>query len=236
MMKYRKMLKSVTFLLLLCYSCVYVFGVVSELSELQSSNKNIRVASQKKILENQAKLIDELIRYASADVKPNPKPHPDFPDSYPRHDSKHLAILLLGELRAISAIPICINNIGYKNKKYLVFDGELLPLDVEYPAVEALIKIGLPAVDPVIEKLGTYDKECQGRMNCVWIIKNVLGIYLGRCKLQRYIEKTTDETIKKNLQAIMPQFSKLQEKLAEKRYKESVRLKELRKQNIKRKK
>ena len=235
MMKYRKMLKSVTFLLLLCYSCVYVFGIVSELSELQSSNRNIRVAAQKKILENQSKLIDELIQYASADVKPQPKPHPDFPDSYPRLDSKHLSTLMLGELRAIDAIPVLIENIEYKNSRSF-FDDRIPTLVELFPAVEALMKIGMPAIDPVIEKLGTYDKECQGRRNCVWIIKDVLGIYLGRCKLQRSIEKTTDETIKKNLQAIMPQFSELQEKLAEKRYKESVRLKELQKQNIKRKK
>jgi hypothetical protein len=120
--------------------------------------------------------------------------------------------LILGDFRAIEAIPVLIENIEYVNPKTIVSD-ELLTISGWNPSAEALAKIGMPSIDPVIGKLGTYDKECQGRKNCVWIIKKVLGVKLGRYKLQLAIEETKNETVKKNLQAILPSFKTQQEQL-----------------------
>jgi len=150
----------------------------------------------------------QLIQYASVKVKPLPKPAPEFSDQYPWRDSKHLAIILLGEFRSIESIPILIENIEYKNPENSFVD-EPLSIGGWYPASEALKKIGMPAIDPLIEKLGTYDKDCQGRKNCVWVIQKVLGVKLGRYKLQLAIEETKDEKVKKNLQAVLLEFKKL---------------------------
>ena len=146
--------------------------------------------------------------------KEGPKSIPTDPsNTYPFHSSKHLAMLLLGDIRASEAVQVLLDNIEYRTPKD-PFDAKLFgDISFWYPSADSLAKIGMPVIDPVIEKLGTYDKECQGRKNCVWIIKKVLGIKLGGYKLQLAIEETKDEKVKKNLQAVLPTLKTLQEQL-----------------------
>lgn len=181
---------------------------LAEIKELESSDLKQREVAATKIRKKRELIINQLIQYASIDVKPLPKPTPESMDRYPWHDSKHLAILLLEDFRAIEAIPVLIENLEYINPRS-IFGG----IGYMYPSVDALVKIGMPAIDPVIEKLGTYDQDCLGRQNCVLVIKEVLGVKLGRYKLRLAIEENKNEKVKKNLQAVLPKFKTLQEKL-----------------------
>jgi len=186
--------------------------VCAEVKDLKSSDLKQREAEANKIKKERQKMVSQLIELAKEDVKPIRKRTPNFPGVYPWHDSKHLAIMLVGEFRAIEAIPVLIENIEYINPKSIVSDEMISIVDYS-PSAEALVKIGMPTIEPVIEKLGTYDRDCLGRQICAWIIKEVLGVKLGRYKLQLAIEETKDAKVKKNLQAVLPGFKTLQEQL-----------------------
>jgi hypothetical protein len=83
--------------------------------------------------------------------------------------------------------------------------------------VEALSKIGIPAVGPTIGKVGSYPSKSQGSELCCWILKKILGVRLGRLRLQIAIEETRDQAVKENLIAALPYFKTEQEKAAEER-------------------
>lgn len=84
---------------------------------------------------------------------------------FPYHDSKHLSIILLGELKVEEAIPLLIENLTYKNPDPFLTVTRAM-LDQLYPAVGALASIGRPANPKVKELLDTTNdplikKLCQ---------------------------------------------------------------------------
>jgi len=130
-------------------------------SEVKSEGLKVREKAAENIRKERKELIKELIKLAGQKAEPLPSRDPRFIE-YPWHDSKHLAVLLLGDLRAKDAIPVMLDNLNYKNPRSIV-SGALLDKDGWYPAVEALSKIGMPAIGPVIKKLGEYEKGGLGR-------------------------------------------------------------------------
>ncbi len=166
------------------------------------------------IREKWADTIRQLIKMAAKDVKPL---SPSDPENirYPWHDSKHLAILLIGDMRANESIPVLFDNLEYRNPRELA--GSYLGIGGLYPAAEALSKIGMPSVGPVIDKLGRYGEQEKGHSICCWIIKEILGPRLGKVRLEMAIEDTKDETVKKNLTAALPYFKTEKEKATEER-------------------
>ena len=151
---------------------------------------------------------------------------PNHPNSW--HSSKHLSILLLGDLQAQESINVLMENIEYRNPKSIVM-GRVSP-DGLYPAVEALIKIGMPAVEPVINKMASYDKESIARENCIFILQRILGIRLAREKLKIAIEESKDPVFKKNLEKVLPLFKtdneKFEEEIAELKKAQEAKLKD----------
>jgi hypothetical protein len=156
-----------------------------------------------------------LVGFAAEKVKPLPSSDPRFIE-YPWHDSKHLATLLLGSLRATQAVPVLLENIEYKNPRSIVVTSRL-GKGGWHPAAEALSKIGMPAVGPTVEKLGDYAPKSKASEICCWVLKEILGVRLARLRLQIAIEETRDEAVKKNLTAALPYFKTDQEKAAEER-------------------
>lgn len=189
-------------------------GGKANVGGLTTENLKDREKAAEAIRKEHSKLIQQLITFSAEKVERLDPKDPKSP--YPWHDSKHLAILLLGDLRAVQAIPVLFNNLEYKNPKtpwtHVSWEeGDL------YPAAGALVKIGVPAVEPAIDRLATEDEEGWGRRLCCWVIKKVLGTRLGKLRLQMAIEETRDPTVKKNLTATLPYFKTEQEKAAEER-------------------
>jgi hypothetical protein len=189
------------------YETRYLSGLTSKiLTEREQAAETIR--------NDRKELIKGLQELASENVKPLQPSNPQFPVEYPWHDSKHLSITLLGDLHVTEAISILIDNLEYRNPKSIV---SLEPQDTGgwYPSAEALSKIGIKAVDPVINKLTIYEPNSIGSKNCCWILKKILGEKLARYCLQLTIEETKDETAKKNLTAVLPYFKTAKEKADE---------------------
>ena len=163
-------------------------------------------------------LIGRLIQLAGEKVQPLPSSDPRFVE-YPWHDSKHLSILLLGDLRAAEGVPVLLANLEYQNPRSLF--GDFMDKDGWYPAVEALCKIGMPAVDPTVAKLGEVGPKSKAGELCSWILNKILGPRLARVRLEITIEETRDAAAKANLKAALPYFKTEQEKAAEERARES---------------
>jgi len=182
-------------------------------SGLTAENLKDREKAAEAIRNERAQLIKQLIKLAAEKVE---RLHPDDPkSSYPWCDSKHLAVLLLGDLRAVEAVPVLLENLEYKNPRSIV--TEYLDKGGWYPAVEALSKIGIPAIGPTIEKLGRYPPKSKGNELCCWMLKKILGVKLARLRLQIAIEETRDEAVKNNFTTVLPYFKTEQEKAAEER-------------------
>ncbi|MGH7976620.1 MAG: hypothetical protein ACREDS_00530 [Limisphaerales bacterium] len=92
-------------------------------------------------------------------------------------DNKTLAIYLLGELHPddTNSIEVLIENIDFKATKF----DHILKTRISikrwgsYPAEEALIKIGRPVVDPILNHLPTENSELRRQLMCD-VLKQVL--------------------------------------------------------------
>ena len=131
------------------------------------------------------------------------------------HDSKHLAMLLLAELRAAEAVDVLLEHLEYKNFHDIMTSH--VSLWERHPAAEALSKIGMPAIGPTIDKLGRCPPNSRGSQLCSWIIKKVLGAKLARVRLELAIEEAREDAVKQNLKAALPYFKTHEEKAAEER-------------------
>jgi hypothetical protein len=176
-------------------------------------NQQEREKGAEAIREQHQQLIRELIELADVKVKHVPSKSTQDVE-YIRHAAKHLTIVLLGDLHAVEAVPVLLDNLEYRNPNILVVTSYLEEGQL-YPAAEALSKIGMPSVGPVIDKLGRYGEQEKGHSICRWIIREILGPRLGKVRLEMAIEETKDETVKKNLTAALPYFKTLKEKLDE---------------------
>ena len=186
-----------------------------DVTGLKSEDMKERERAAELIRNDRSNLINKLIELAAEDVETVPSSDPRFVE-YPWHDSKHLSILLLGDLRASEAVSTLIDNIEYRNPRTLWNDA-VLSIGGRYPAVEALWKIGVTAIGPTIDKLSDYETKSRGREHCCWILKQILGVKLARLRLEIAIEETQDPIVKKNLTAALPYFKTQQEKAAEER-------------------
>jgi len=175
---------------------------------LQAEKRQEREKTSEVILKEHQRLIQHLIELSD-------KPDPSEFSPYNWHDSKHLAILLLGDLRAAEAVDVLLEHLEYKNPRELI--GSYTDLGGHYPAAEALSKIGMLAVEPTINKLAGYAQKNKSSELCCWVLKKILGVKLARARLQIAIEETRDPTVKKNLTAALPYFKTEQEKAAEER-------------------
>jgi len=170
----------------------------SVISKLQSEQREEREKAREEILESRRLLIDKLIELAGED-----RPGLDEAPNVWR-DSKHLSILLLGELRATEAIEVLFENLTYGNPLNVTKWYPPPPWE-NYPALGALIKIGMPALPGALELLKTSEDERE-RENCYWLIRQVLGIETGRFVVASAVREERDPERKSRLEAALKKW------------------------------
>lgn len=180
------------------------------LEGLKSDKREVREETFDRILKERKDCVQELIALAATEVQGRElKLGDQVVVEYPWHDAKHLAIILLGDLRAAEGVPVLVENLEYENPKK-VFSGSDEKAAVKgsywHPATESLIKIGMPSVGPVIGKLGGYADNCLGRRLCLVVLKGILGPRLAEASLQIAIEEAKDEAARANLKAALRQL------------------------------
>lgn len=197
-------------------SCLLILTVVASLAlalsrgrseELSASKWQDREKAAKSIRRDYDDRVKDLIKLAGKEVKL--RRAADGTMAYPHRDGKHLAILLLGDLRAVKAVPILLENLEYKNP--ITHHWGPFGVGGWYPAAESLSKIGMPAVGPVLYKLGGYEKDGKGRQLCTWAVIKVLGQRLAKERLEMAIIEEGDhhhQRTRKNLAAARHYFER----------------------------
>ncbi|HEY7424926.1 MAG TPA: hypothetical protein VH682_11910 [Gemmataceae bacterium] len=141
------------------------------------------------VLESYEKVIGELIRQM-ADPKSSA-------------NAKTLAAYLLGELRVVRAVTTLADNIDLKAPR---IDPKFRRGRWgEYPAQEALNKIGPAAAGEVVVRLRTEQNQLRRKL-MVGVIRGVYGDDLGRLFVQNRLAKERDPMHKQNLNLALKEF------------------------------
>jgi len=173
----------------------------------QQQSREGREEAAKSVLQERADLVKDLIQLAS--TKDDAPRSPGFPQEGLWHSSKHLAIQLLGDLRASEAVPALLENMCYRNPERADLPGMIYRYGGEaYPAAMALSKIGMPAVQPLIARLSVPGVAASERTTCLWTMKAILGEKLAKAQLQMSIEETKETSAKAKLESALEEFKK----------------------------
>ena len=114
------------------------------------------------------------------------------------NEGKVYAIYLLGELRAAPATNILIENIDLKATK--VDRKGAIGRWGPYPAQEALVKIGTPAVNMVLDKLPTEQNDLRRQLMCA-VISDAVGRRVADAMLRFRYEEERDPSNRANIEA-----------------------------------
>lgn len=111
-------------------------------------------------------------------------------------DYKRSVMYALGQLRAIKAIPLLIKNIRYGN--YGSIRGNMPQYGVE-PAANALSRIGIPAIAPILNAIKKINDHFTVCYLCNALV-DINGYDLAVFYLEKEIDKTKDYTDKTRLE------------------------------------
>jgi hypothetical protein len=144
--------------------------------------------AQQQLLQEYRALIDRLTLIAeSADC-----------DSTVGIDVPTLAIYFLGDLRAEKAVPVLLEKLSCRNLLREGIGGYDEPEMAGYPAATALVKIGIPAVSGLIEKICETEREAGIRI-CVGVLKQILGTDMANHRLRTALLECDDDSKRSSL-------------------------------------
>jgi hypothetical protein len=144
------------------------------LNMLKSTDSDSRLNAYRVIAEKRNNIVSGLIEVVE-DIQAADKAKKELV----KNPSWGLAVKLLGEYRAVEAIPVLVKHISYY--PFWVYEGTLVP-----PARDALIKIGTPAADYILREklLDATDRDLREYIlvfNSTWgkdlAYKNILVNY-----------------------------------------------------------
>jgi hypothetical protein len=95
------------------------------------------------------------------------------------HDRKEIAIQLLGELRAVAAVDLLLDNIELTLPGY-IFEADPLTM---YPCTAALIQIGQPSVNGILLRLDRPQSDRRRYLYAV-VVQDAAGRQGGRLQLE----------------------------------------------------
>lgn len=144
-----------------CFFCsLQAIAVPNDLmGQLQSKKQETRKQATRHILEERRQLIQSLIALAepqindleSSQSKVSTAAMPSYLD---RVDATASIIVLIGQLHAEEAVPFLLKHLAFRDANQSVHDGLLK----EFPCVGALVNIGTPSLEPLMQKLTETDQ------------------------------------------------------------------------------
>jgi hypothetical protein len=123
------------------------------------------------------------------------------------NDNKTLAIFLLGTFRPTdtNSIEVLIENIDFRASK---IDPLLGPARWGfYPAQEALIKIGSPTVNPILNHLPNETNELRLHLMCE-VLRHVEGKEAAHSQIKKILADKSDSAKHANLEAALKELEK----------------------------
>jgi len=115
-------------------------------------------------------------------------------------------LVLLGRLHAAETIPLLVQNMTFA----VFYKDTKRPQSVEdlYPAVQALIHIGSPSLNPVLERLKNEDGETLQRTGAA-VFRGVLGRVWATCVLENEIKAAGQTKAVERLRQVLRHMSEL---------------------------
>lgn len=167
--------------------------ITGYVNQLRSSNSEERAQAVKSILQLKSGLNDRvgairLIEKVAREMVDQTKAGP-----------AKSAIYLLGELQAVESVPFLTENITFE--VYYKDSKRPQTMDDRFPCTGALIKIGVPAVDPTLAKVEKADDE-----NVIRAAGFVIGQILHD-KAQPYVR---DYAKRQNNRSVQQRLARLQ--------------------------
>jgi hypothetical protein len=165
-----------------------------DVTRLQSEKEVDRRQAEGDIRDRHQKLVEKLIRILSLSE----------PVKYQRRccSAPHLSIELLGELRAPEAVPYLLDYLEWAVPEDVICLGRrAFRAAPDYPACHALVRIGMPAVDPVVKQLGQCSQDGPRRDKLCWILDRMMGAKLARARILIAIEDAESKSVQANLSA-----------------------------------
>jgi hypothetical protein len=155
------------------------------LNSLQSDDEAARTRAVQEILHDQSAAVEQVSaivrKYASDPAKKG---------------TVKSSMELLGKLRAKDAVPLLVDNLTfavfYKNTK------ALQNADTLYPAVSALIEIGMPAIEPVLARVEASSADADLQAGAA-VLRGVLGAELAAERLRIETAKASSDPARARL-------------------------------------
>jgi len=180
------------------------------IDRLESDDPETRKAAESKLIEDYTQTVIALEGVIQKDLQgdyateiksnwANGKP----PD--PKYLAAASAMNILGELRAARSVPLLVAHFEFSITQGQTWRSRLPGL-VDYPAANALAKIGLPAVSSVVEEYKKHGKS--RRFLTGLLLEKVLGEELSRAYFQAAISRESDLVKKQRLEALLECFGK----------------------------
>jgi hypothetical protein len=176
----------------LLVGCIYVLGSDSTakpkslVAQLESSDRQERLAAAKAMEDVRAQTIASLLRIA--DVKTS---SPGF------QSARELAIQLLGEYRAVQAVPLLVKEIALCVPA--IIDSDVSAAG--YPCVQALVKIGIPSLEGILKRLDETAGETEFKLFAT-VFRLIDGEELAIIRAELALKKAEGQQ-KKNLEQLV---------------------------------
>ena len=106
-------------------------------------------------------------------------------------------INLLGNLRVETSIPFLVKNLLFLD----VSQGDRAPLEKRFPCYGSLVKIGLPALEPLVQQAARTDRISYQRVS-VSLLVQALGLKMTDVYLQEQMSKQTSPDGRNRIQAM----------------------------------
>lgn len=120
--------------------------------------------------------------------------------------SLNAAIIALGELRAVEAIPSLLRYIVFYTGDGAFSVNRMVSKDKKYAAVKALAEIGNPAIPSVMKKLSESEDDIV-LVNCAWVINEIVGRKFLLPYLQDTYENERDGKKKQRIKYLLDMLS-----------------------------
>jgi len=103
----------------------------------------------------------------------------------------------LGYMRAEAAVPELLQNLVYEVKPFATDGGEW-GWDYRYPAAGSLLKIGIPALEPLSKRLSKTDNPLEREL-CARIVDSMLGDKMAEYWITMQMDSAASEQVKARL-------------------------------------
>ncbi len=119
-------------------------------------------------------------------------------DATVSNEGKVYAIYLLGQLRAAPAVTVLLEHLDLRANKTDPAGG--IGRWGTYPAQEALVKIGTPAVNMILDKLPLEGNQVRRQLMCA-VISDAVGKKVADAMLRFRYEEEQNPLLRTNLEA-----------------------------------